>query len=249
MGLLFFWGISKCIWGFFFINIKFQLSSSQKIILVKKRFYAHYAIGNKVFFYPTVAFFFISKKVAQCALLYTQKKLQPQNRKSKIEKMKFEDFFGRKLFYPTVAIFFMLIKKKPHMPFDRPKTNCRPKIENFHCYVRIFAVSKVDPFFKLTPRHSGGNDRFCARLKTDISAFSSGLQGHLRSCLTILDSSWRPLSKNVRHDLVRPLRPELEAEMSVFNLAQKRSFPPLCNATLEKKLFLEKIKNYFKKLF
>jgi hypothetical protein len=77
--------------------------------------------------------------------------------------------------------------------------------------------------------HSGGNDRFCARLKTDISAFSSGLQGHLRSCLTILDSSRRPLSKNVRHDLVRPRRPELEAEMSVFNLAQKRSFPPLCN--------------------
>jgi hypothetical protein len=76
--------------------------------------------------------------------------------------------------------------------------------------------------------HSGGNDRFCARLKTDISAFSSGLQGHMRSCLTILDSSWRPLSKNVRHDLVRPRRPELEAEMSVFNLAQKRSFPPLC---------------------
>jgi hypothetical protein len=33
--------------------------------------------------------------------------------------------------------------------------------------------------------HSGGNDRFCARLKTDILAFSSGLQGHLRSCLTI----------------------------------------------------------------
>jgi hypothetical protein len=75
--------------------------------------------------------------------------------------------------------------------------------------------------------HSGGNDRFCARLKTDISAFSPGLQGHLRSCLTILDSSRRPLSKNVRHDLVRPQRPELEADMSVFNLAQKRSFPPL----------------------
>jgi hypothetical protein len=31
------------------------------------------------------------------------------------------------------------------------------------------------------------------------------------------------------HDLVRPQRPELEAEMSVFNLAQKRSFPPLCS--------------------
>jgi hypothetical protein len=78
--------------------------------------------------------------------------------------------------------------------------------------------------------HSGGNDRFCARIKTDISAFSSGLQGHLRSCHTSLDSSRRLLSKNVRHDLVRPRRPELEAEMSVFNLAQKRSFPPLCHA-------------------
>jgi hypothetical protein len=31
------------------------------------------------------------------------------------------------------------------------------------------------------------------------------------------------------YDLVRPRRPELDAEMSVFNLAQKRSFPPLCN--------------------
>jgi hypothetical protein len=81
------------------------------------------------------------------------------------------------------------------------------------------------------PGHSGGNDRFCARLKTDISAFSSDLQGHLRSCLTTLDSSRRPLSKNVRHDLVRTRRPELKAEMSVFNLAQKRSFPPLCTAT------------------
>jgi hypothetical protein len=82
-----------------------------------------------------------------------------------------------------------------------------------------------------TTPHSGGNDRFCARLKTDISAFSSGLQGHLRSCFTISDSSRRPLSKNVRHNLVRPRRPELEAEMSVFNLAQKRSFPPLCTGS------------------
>jgi hypothetical protein len=57
---------------------------------------------------------------------------------------------------------------------------------------------------------SGGNDRFCARLKTDISACRSGLQCHLRSCLTILDSSRQPLFKNVRHDLVRPQRPELE---------------------------------------
>jgi hypothetical protein len=31
----------------------------------------------------------------------------------------------------------------------------------------------------------------------------------------------------VRHGLRWPWRPELKAEMSVFNLAQKRSFPPL----------------------
>jgi hypothetical protein len=28
---------------------------------------------------PTVAFFFNNKKVTQCALLYTQKKIQPKN--------------------------------------------------------------------------------------------------------------------------------------------------------------------------
>jgi hypothetical protein len=35
-----------------------------------------------------------------------------------------------------------------------------------------------------SPWHSGGNDRFCARLKTDISASNSGLRGRMRSCLT-----------------------------------------------------------------
>jgi hypothetical protein len=73
----------------------------------------------------------------------------------------------------------------------------------------------------------------------------SGLQGHRRSCLTILDSSRRPLSKNVRHDLIRPRRPELEAEMSVFNLAQKRSFPPLCAKTLV--LFICKTKSHLRR--
>jgi hypothetical protein len=76
--------------------------------------------------------------------------------------------------------------------------------------------------------HSGGNDRFCARLKTDISASSSGLRGRTRSCLTFLETGRRDESKMVRHDLRFPWRPELKAEMSVFNLAQKRSFPPLC---------------------
>jgi hypothetical protein len=56
------------------------------------------------------------------------------------------------------------------------------------------------------PCHSGGNDRFCARLKTDISAFSSGLQGHLRSCLIILDSSRRPLSKKAHKSFCQELQ-------------------------------------------
>jgi hypothetical protein len=76
--------------------------------------------------------------------------------------------------------------------------------------------------------HSGGNDRFCARLKTDISASNSGLWDRTRSCLTFLERGRRDESKMVRHDLRWPWRPELKAEMSVFNLAQKRSFPPLC---------------------
>jgi hypothetical protein len=49
--------------------------------------------------------------------------------------------------------------------------------------------------------HSGGNDRFCARLKTDISASNSGLRGGTRSCLTFLDKGHRDESKMVRHDL------------------------------------------------
>jgi hypothetical protein len=51
------------------------------------------------------------------------------------------------------------------------------------------------------PLHSGGNDRFCARLKTDISAFNSGLPGRTRSCLTFLERGCRDESKMVRHDL------------------------------------------------
>jgi hypothetical protein len=49
--------------------------------------------------------------------------------------------------------------------------------------------------------HSGGNDRFCARLKTDISASNSGLRGRTRSCLTFLERGRRDESKVVRHDL------------------------------------------------
>jgi hypothetical protein len=56
---------------------------------------------------------FINKKVAQVALLYTKKELQPQNRKSK--KFKYGDYFGRNLFfYPTVAFFSCNDKKAPH---------------------------------------------------------------------------------------------------------------------------------------
>jgi hypothetical protein len=63
----------------------------------------------------------------------------------KLKKIKIEDFFGRKPYFTPLWQFFMLIKKKPHVHIDNiRKKNCRPKIENFHCYVHIFAVSKVD---------------------------------------------------------------------------------------------------------
>jgi hypothetical protein len=52
-----------------------------------------------------------------------------------------------------------------------------------------------------SPLHSGGNDRFCARLKTDISASNSGLRGRTRSCLTFLERGVRDESKMVKHDL------------------------------------------------
>jgi hypothetical protein len=87
--------------------------------------------------------------------------------------------------------------------------------------------------YKLTTGHSGGNDRFCARLKTDISASNSGLRCRTRSCLTFLERGCRDESIMVRHDLRWPWRPELKAEMSVFNLAQKRSFPPLCGHCIQ----------------
>jgi hypothetical protein len=54
---------------------------------------------------------------------------------------------------------------------------------------------------RTTALHSGGNDRFCARLKTDISASNSGLRGRTRSCLTFLERSCRDESKMVLHDL------------------------------------------------
>jgi hypothetical protein len=74
-----------------------------------------------------------------CLFIYAKKVTAP---KSKIEKMKIKDFFGRKLFFTPLCLYFMLIKKKPHMPFDIPKNNCRSKIEFFYCYVHRFAVSK-----------------------------------------------------------------------------------------------------------
>jgi hypothetical protein len=74
----------------------------------------------------------------------------------------------------------------------------KPKhLWSFWALFRLFSPKTISPASLATkdncsgkgPWHNGGNDRFCARLKTDISAFSSGLQGHLRSCLTTLDSS------------------------------------------------------------
>jgi hypothetical protein len=73
---------------------------------------------------------FINKKVAQVAVLYTEKELQPQNGKSK--KIKYGDYFGRNLFLPHCGIFFLVMIKKPHMHFDIPTKKSSPKIEKIH---------------------------------------------------------------------------------------------------------------------
>jgi hypothetical protein len=61
----------------------FSSLAHEKLFLVKNVFYAHCAVGRKIFFTLLWQFFFINKKVAQRALLNTEKKLQPQNQKSK----------------------------------------------------------------------------------------------------------------------------------------------------------------------
>jgi hypothetical protein len=76
-----------------------------------------------------------------CPFIYAKKITAP---KSKIEKMKIEDFFGRKLFVPHSGRFFSLIKLKRHSHFDIPKKYFNPKIEKFHSYAPRFAVSKVE---------------------------------------------------------------------------------------------------------
>jgi hypothetical protein len=75
-------------------------SEARKIIWVKNVFYAHCTLQLVEKYFITIVrqFIFINKKVAQRAILYTKKNLQPQNRKSK--KMKYGDYFGRKLFLP-----------------------------------------------------------------------------------------------------------------------------------------------------
>jgi hypothetical protein len=109
----------------------------------------------------------------------------------------------------------------------RLKNQLNPKTK-LNWVNHIIGTHWITPVSSKSPSHSGGNDRFCARLKTDISASNSGLRGRTRSCLTFLERGRRDESKMVKHDLRWPWRPELKAEMSVFNLAQKRSFPPLC---------------------
>jgi hypothetical protein len=70
-----------------------------------------------------------------------------------------------------------------------------------HFYYRRRRVENVSHMWASSTPHSGGNDRFCARLKTDISASNSGLRGRTRSCLTFLERGRRDESKMVRHDL------------------------------------------------
>jgi hypothetical protein len=76
-----------------------------------------------------------------CPFIHAKKITAP---KSKIEKMKIEDLFGRKLFLPHCGRFFSLIKLKRHSHFDIPKKKLNPKIEIFYSYAPRFAVSKVE---------------------------------------------------------------------------------------------------------
>jgi hypothetical protein len=76
-----------------------------------------------------------------CPFIYAKKITAP---KSKIEKMKNKDFFGRKLFLPHCGRFFSLIKLKRHSHFDTPQKKFNPKTDFFYSYAPRFAVSKVE---------------------------------------------------------------------------------------------------------
>jgi hypothetical protein len=55
-----------------------------------------------------------------------------------------------------------------------------------------------------------------------VLASSSGLRGHKRTYLTILESEDNALFKMVRYVLLRPLRPELDANTKTCLLAKTR---------------------------
>jgi hypothetical protein len=91
----------------------------------KKSNVKFFEFGRKVFL-PNCANYF---SLIMCPFIYAKKITAP---KSKIEKMKIEDFFGRKAFLPHCGRFFLLIKLKHHRHFDIPKNNFNPKIEIFY---------------------------------------------------------------------------------------------------------------------
>jgi hypothetical protein len=125
---------------------KLKLSSSQKIILVKNVFYA---LVEKYFFTLLWQFFSSIKKLRNVPF-YIRKKITAP--KSKIEKIKIEDFFGRKLFLPHCGSFFSLIKLKCHCigTFIYRK---KIQPQNRNLFIPMLpAVSKVDLeflFFKV----------------------------------------------------------------------------------------------------
>jgi hypothetical protein len=55
-----------------------------------------------------------------------------------------------------------------------------------------------------------------------VLAFSSGLRGHKRTYLSILESADHALFKMVRYVLLRPLRPELDAKTKTCLPAKTR---------------------------
>jgi hypothetical protein len=55
-----------------------------------------------------------------------------------------------------------------------------------------------------------------------VLASSSGVRGHKRTYLTILESADHALFKTVRYVLLRPLRPELDAKTKMCHSAKTR---------------------------
>jgi hypothetical protein len=73
-----------------------------------------------------------------------------------------------------------------------------------------------------TPSMTGRPQQQVLFIYTFVLASSSGLRGHKRTYLTILESADHALFKIVRYVLLRPLRPELDAKTKTCLPAKTR---------------------------